>query len=319
MGPGTHSNAIYANPIFNLPVSSGTTTSTDTITVPITAPSSSTYTISIDASLLADGINTVAVNGIPRASNFNILGNILTFTNGTQPLQSFTGVQIAAATNTTDIVIANASGAAGSSLLIGAIVSGGGTNGAPIVISKSNAPGPYNTSLSSIQTYVGGALAANPLTFTNTIVIQSTPKDFYRLGSVRYAAGGNINIQELERVTRSELYHLLSSNLTKPTTTYPVYLYEKEQLTVYPTTIQSGIEVDYVRKPVNPVWNFKSEAPSFQYIYNADTSVNFEIHPADQTELILKTLLYAGVVIEDPQIVQVAAQQIQQENINQQR
>ena len=319
----TSGSALYTNSVFNLPVSSGAATLTDTITVPtVVSPAlaPTTYTISLDASLLADSTPTVAVNGTLRAGNtFNIVGNILTFLGGTQPLQSFTGVQIAASTNSKSIVIAAASGTAGSSLMINAAVSGAQTLGAPTVTSKSNAPGPYNTGLSLAQTYTGGAAAANLLTFTNTIVVQSTPKDFYRLGSVRYEAGGNVNIQELERVTRSELYHLLSSNLTKPTTTYPVYLYEKEQLTVYPTTIQSGIEVDYVRKPVNPVWNFKSEAPSFQYIYNAETSVNFEIHPADQTELILKTLLYAGVVIEDPQIVQVAAQQIQQENINQQR
>ena len=46
------------------------------------------------------------------------------------------------------------------------------------------------------------------------------------------------------------------------------------------------------------------------YIYDEFTSFNFELHPADQTELILKILLYAGVVVKDPQIVQVAAQQV---------
>ena len=40
-------------------------------------------------------------------------------------------------------------------------------------------------------------------------------------------------------------------------------------------------------------------------------SCNFELHAAEQTELILKILLYAGVVIEDPTVIQVAAQQEQ--------
>jgi hypothetical protein len=43
------------------------------------------------------------------------------------------------------------------------------------------------------------------------------------------------------------------------------------------------------------------------------------LHPSEQTEVILRTLLYAGVVIKDPQIIQVAAQQVAQENQNQQR
>ena len=49
------------------------------------------------------------------------------------------------------------------------------------------------------------------------------------------------------------------------------------------------------------------------------TSFNFELNPTEQTELILKILLYAGVVVKSPEIVQVASQQVQQENINQQR
>ena len=150
------------------------------------------------------------------------------------------------------------------------------------------------------------------------VFVVVTLDDFYRLGTVLYSAGGTISPQELERVTRSELYHLNSSNLTKPSTTYPVYLYENKTLTVYPTTIISGISVDYIRKPLDPLWNFTIGA-SGQYIYSPDTSINFELHDAEQTELILKILLYAGVVIKSPEIVQVAAQQVAQENINQQR
>ena len=40
---------------------------------------------------------------------------------------------------------------------------------------------------------------------------------------------------------------------------------------------------------------------------------------AEQTEIVLKVLLYAGVVVKDPTIIQVAAQQVAQENQNQQR
>ncbi len=54
-------------------------------------------------------------------------------------------------------------------------------------------------------------------------------------------------------------------------------------------------------------------------MYNPNTSINFELHDAEQTELILKILLYAGVVVKSPEIIKVASQQIQQENINQQR
>jgi hypothetical protein len=141
------------------------------------------------------------------------------------------------------------------------------------------------------------------------------PKQFYRLGNLFYTNNA-IPTQELERVGRGDLFHLLSSSLTKPSTTYPIYVYEKNQITIYPTTITSGVNVSYIRKPLPPVWNFSSGG-SGQYLFSQGTSFNFELHPSEQTELILKILLYAGVIIKSPEIIQVAASQVQQEQTNQ--
>jgi hypothetical protein len=153
-------------------------------------------------------------------------------------------------------------------------------------------------------------------TIGQTLIVNVYPKQFYRLGQIIYTTGA-LPTQELQRIDRGELYHLLSSNLTSPTTTYPIYIYEQNKLTIYPDTITSGINVSYIRKPITPVWNF-TLGVSNQYVYSTSTSFDFELHPAEQTELILKILLYAGVVIKDPEIIQVAAAQVQQENINQQ-
>ena len=154
-------------------------------------------------------------------------------------------------------------------------------------------------------------------TIGETLIVNVYPKEFYRLGDLFYTAGA-LPTQELERVGTKDLYHFLSSNLTSPTTTYPIYTYKNNKITVYPNSITSGITVSYIRKPIAPIWNFTTGLNN-QYVFNASTSFNFELHPAEQTELILKILLYAGVVIRSPEIVQVAAQQVAQENINQQR
>mgnify|MGYP003636422648 FL=1 len=45
-------------------------------------------------------------------------------------------------------------------------------------------------------------------------------------------------------------------------------------------------------------------------------TTNFELHNSERTEVVLKMLLYQGVVIRDPQIVQVAASRVQQEEVN---
>jgi len=44
--------------------------------------------------------------------------------------------------------------------------------------------------------------------------------------------------------------------------------------------------------------------------------INFGLHNSERTELVLRILLYAGVVIRDPQIIQIAAQKVQQEEVN---
>ena len=45
-------------------------------------------------------------------------------------------------------------------------------------------------------------------------------------------------------------------------------------------------------------------------------SVNFELQSSEQVSVITKILLYSGIIIQDPTIIQVASQQIQQEDIN---
>ena len=169
--------------------------------------------------------------------------------------------------------------------------------------------------LASTEYSVSGATLTlvNQPTAGQIIIINLYPKQFYRLGQVLYQVGA-LDTEEAQRVDRGELYHLLSSNLTKPTTVNPIYTYENNQLTVYPISIVSGLAVSYIRKPIPPIWSFTSGS---QYVFQPTSSCNFELHISEQVELIVRILLYAGVVVKNQEIVQVAASQIQQENINQ--
>ena len=84
---------------------------------------------------------------------------------------------------------------------------------------------------------------------------------------------------------------------------------------VKPTSIIDRIKVDYIRKPNNIVWAFDIGGLG-QYQNIAEDSVDFELHESEQSEVILKVLLYAGIVIRDPQIVQAAAAQVQADEVN---
>ena len=144
-----------------------------------------------------------------------------------------------------------------------------------------------------------------------SIIVTIRGYDFYKLGTVIYN-----DDKEVQYVQPNELLELNLSALTKPTKYYPVYKYKDFKLYVYPNSIIDKITTTYLRKPLNPSWNFTATAPYYQYIYSPSSSVNFELHPVEQTTVITKILLYSGIVIKDPQIVQIAAQQVQAEQIN---
>ena len=134
--------------------------------------------------------------------------------------------------------------------------------------------------------------------------------DFYRLGNVLYN-----DEKVVQRLDRHEFYYANQSKLTKPSTINPAYLYENQKLFVKPTSIIDRIKVDYIRKPNNIVWAFEVGGLG-QYQNIAANSVDFELHESEQSEVILKVLLYAGIVIRDPQIVQAAAAQVQADEAN---
>jgi len=143
------------------------------------------------------------------------------------------------------------------------------------------------------------------------ILVTTTPEDFYRLGTVIYQ-----DLKEVQLTQRNELLYLNSTPLLAPTTTYPIYLYENSKLYLYPQTITSDITISYLRKPIDVIWNFTIPSGQNYYQYNPTDSVNFELSKTEQSNIILKVLLYSGIVIRDPSIIQVASQQVQQEQLN---
>ena len=131
---------------------------------------------------------------------------------------------------------------------------------------------------------------------------------FYRLGTVTYDG------VEIQRLQRNEFYNIDKSDLTIPTKNFPVYLYESGKLNIKPIEIDDDVETTFLRKPKNVIWNFTSA--NGYYEFTTTGSQNFELNTSEQTNVINRILLYAGVVVQDPTIINVAAQQIKQEEQN---
>lgn len=133
------------------------------------------------------------------------------------------------------------------------------------------------------------------------------PTDWYDLITVNY------NNKEVEKVSQSKILNLLSSNLTAPTISYPAYVLSGatatatgNAITVYPSTITSGITTTYVRYPLTPKWTYTTVNGSPLFNQSAADYQDFELPASDQTSLVLKILEYAGVNIREPEVTQFA-------------
>jgi hypothetical protein len=126
------------------------------------------------------------------------------------------------------------------------------------------------------------------------------PSNLYRLGTVYYN-----NTTELDGIDQNDFLHINASKLTKPDAKKPVYIRNGNELTVYPIDITS-LSCTYIKNPVQVVWGYVEISDVAKYDSSAAT--NFELHDSDETTVVYKILSYAGLVIKQPEISQIAEQ-----------
>ncbi len=124
--------------------------------------------------------------------------------------------------------------------------------------------------------------------------------DLYKLGTLVNVENG----QEIEQVNNNELHYMLSGPLTRPTARRPVYVNRIDGLNIYPQTI-AAVDISYTRNPTAPSWAYV--VINNKPLYNSTSSVDFELHASEESELVHRILALAGVAIEKPQLTQVAA------------
>jgi len=160
-----------------------------------------------------------------------------------------------------------------------------------------------------IQDRIDPFYATSSVTLTSGV---GTLPTFYNIINI----SADSRLTNIERIKKSKLSFLLSSPLTAPSTTFPIYYVTGNTITVNPSSLTS-IDVDYVSVPADPVWN--SEADSNGALtYTSNGSIDFTLHPSSEVDLVLEILRYTGVVLKDPSIIQSATaettQKVQLEN-----
>ena len=148
---------------------------------------------------------------------------------------------------------------------------------------------------------------------TNGTVTSGTdlPADLYRLGSVMY------NGIEAEHVTQKDWIYLKSSPLSQPSNDFPIYIRNTAGIKVYADSLTvnktSNVTCNYVKTPTSASWAYDSTTG----LYDSGNSTNFELHESEETELVIKILAMAGIILKDPGLYQIGstedARNVQQE------
>lgn len=124
------------------------------------------------------------------------------------------------------------------------------------------------------------------------------PEDYYYVNTIRY------NSKEIDRISHDKVLNLLSSNLTSPSTLYPVYTQEGGYVTVYPTSIISNVKSQYIRIPKDPKWTYTMTNGSPIFNPYVSDYQDFELPLTDEPLLVSKILKYAGLSIREADVYQ---------------
>ncbi len=152
------------------------------------------------------------------------------------------------------------------------------------------------------------------------------PTDLYRLGTVVYknTTTNSFGVSstesiEAERINANEFLYINSSPLTKPKNVRPVFVANTNGIRVYGNseiTDVAEVEFQYIKKPAKVEWKYQMVFG--EALYDSTYSVDFELHPSEEVELVVKILELSGILIRDLSIYQVMNSE-EQETIQQEK
>ena len=130
------------------------------------------------------------------------------------------------------------------------------------------------------------------------------PADLYRVGTVVYSN------REVERVNKNEYLYIAQAPLARPTDVRPIYVKDNSGFKVYGNNEFDNtktVSLNYIKKPAKVIWNYQTVAGNAQY--KATGSQDFELHPSEETDLVINILALCGVEVRDLSIYQLAVQE----------
>ena len=144
-------------------------------------------------------------------------------------------------------------------------------------------------------------LAANPNGVAGNL---NTLPRFYRLSSVR--SGNTI----MESVSRKDFRMFPNSPLAAPTATRPIYMIDtiNNTLQIAGDNELTSADIDFIQTPRPVNWTYV--VIGGKALVNSDPAGgyrDFDLHPSEETDLVMKILALAGFTLKDPNLYQAAA------------
>ena len=143
-------------------------------------------------------------------------------------------------------------------------------------------------------------LATNPNGVAGNL---DTLPRFYRLSSVR--SGNTI----MESVSKKDFRMFSNSPLTTPTSTRPIYMIDtiNSVIQIAGDNTLTTADIDYIQSPREVNWTYVVVGEKALLNATALDYQDFDLHPSEETELVLKILTLAGFTLKDPNLYQAAA------------
>ena len=137
------------------------------------------------------------------------------------------------------------------------------------------------------------------------------PEEIYKIGTVR--VGSN----QVELLNSKDYDAARFSPLTAPTLQRPIGYITSRGLVVSisqstnATPGNPNMNISYMARPTTVEWAYV--IVNDKALYNDNISVDFELHPSEETELVYKILKLAGINLKAAEVVQVG-QTLEQTN-----
>lgn len=131
--------------------------------------------------------------------------------------------------------------------------------------------------------------------------VGTIPSDLYYF--VEDGMTETTNNKVVEEVPSYNLNYLKLSG-SGPSTVFPVYGKVGSTIEVVPTSI-SEVRLRYIKKPSSPQWTYIDLGGNKVYNPSSSTHQDFELHPSEFSNIVVRICLLYGVVIRDADVIRI--------------